>query len=189
MRAQASYAKEHAKRDALPSAAAVASSAFDAASEAGGGFGGAFAGGGLHGGGGASPAQDDAQLAAEDDGLVAMQLARHIEGEVCRMVGDAPEQAGLFLSALAAGADTRWAAGSGGHSKAAGVRKHLLTVLDTAARANALLRAMTRDARLHPGLAPPLDGPVVGTDEAQLTPADEVERMVAGGWIPPRTFR
>jgi predicted NAD/FAD-binding protein len=78
---------------------------------------------------------------------------------------------------------------AGGRERALGVRKHLLSVMGTAERANALLRAMTRDGRLHPGRAPPLKGPVVGTDELEVTPAwaDEVEQMVTGKLIPPRS--
>jgi len=135
-----------------------------------------------------SPATDDMQLVGTDDGLVSMQLSRHIETESFRMLGEDPKHAGLFLNALAAGADVRWPAVSGGRERALGVRKHLLSVMGTAERANALLRAMTRDGRLHPGLAPPLKGPVVGTDELEVTPAwaDEVEQMVTGKLIPPR---
>ena len=63
-------------------------------------------------------------------------------------------------------------------------------VLD-APRANALLRCMTCDGRLHPGLAPPLRGAVTGTEERLVTPPEEVRevrgkmlmKMVEDGYI------
>ena len=46
-------------------------------------------------------------------------------------------------------------------------------------RGGALLRLMTRDGRLDPGLAPPVAGPVVNAEAGEQTPPKEIERMRA----------
>eukprot|EP00966_Prymnesium_polylepis_P317613 7337819-Prymnesium_polylepis.1 len=48
-------------------------------------------------------------------------------------------------------------------------------------KTNALLRLATRHGRLHPGLAPQLDGPVVNSEGGEFTPPDELARMMASG--------
>ena len=62
----------------------------------------------------------------------------------------------------------------------------VITILG-ADRSNALLRLMTRDGRLHPGLAPVVSGPVVNSEAGHHTPPDELKRMhaiAAGASIP-----
>ena len=46
---------------------------------------------------------------------------------------------------------------------------------------SALLRSLTRDGRLHPGLAEPIDGPVVNSERAERTSDEDFERMMAIG--------
>ena len=45
------------------------------------------------------------------------------------------------------------------------------------AAANALLRLMTRHGRLHPGLAPPVEGPIISAEAGQQTPPEEIANM------------
>jgi hypothetical protein len=127
------------------------------------------------------------------------------------------EMAGQFLNALASGSDSQWPvetapvesvpapwhglrppsvrpvlsqAGSRPRSQAEQVRSHFVSMLG-APRANALLRAITRGGRMHPGLAPRIRGTVVGTEETQVTPAEKVRevrgkllhKMIATGYI------
>lgn len=113
-------------------------------------------------------------------GLSCMQMGRHLESEATQCVGQ--EDYGRFLSAMALGADSRWP-DSPVRERAQQIRSHLLTVLG-ARRAGALLRAMTRDGRLHPGLAPRLAGAIVGTEETHLSSFRELRAMADGGWIP-----
>ena len=40
------------------------------------------------------------------------------------------------------------------------------------------LRLATRDGRLHPGLAPPVEGEVVASERGDLTPEEEVARVL-----------
>jgi len=138
-------------------------------------------------------AEDDDQLieSGGDDGLLSMQIARHLERQTESMLGSALA-AGQFLKALAHGEDSTWPAGSHGRSSATEMRKHMITVLG-ASRANALLRAMSCHGRLYPGLAPHWEGPVVGTEQLQHTPSDQVrqvrakylQKMIASGYIEP----
>ena len=124
---------------------------------------------------------DDALLeAGDDDGLLCMQMARHVEKETAvTMMDDAP-RAGVFLSALAAGADSRWPPGAPARQIATQVRTHLITMLGQR-RAAAVLRGLARDGRLDPGLAPPLGKGVVGTDEAAFSSREELRRWVSQG--------
>ena len=100
-RARACFAAEQAAQHAPPEDDAVGASALDAARDAT-----TLDAAVAAGRGGPSPcpspATDDMQLVGTDDGLVSMQLARHIEAETVRMFGEDPKHAGLFLNALAA---------------------------------------------------------------------------------------
>ena len=114
---------------------------------------------------------------------------RHVERETVHMCSSTAE-AGRFLQALAEGADALWPDESNLKASATTVRTELITVLGVP-RANALLRSINLHGRLFPGLAPELKGPVVGTDELQATPSDQVksvrsallQKMLVGGHI------
>jgi hypothetical protein len=45
-------------------------------------------------------------------------------------------------------------------------------------QAGAVLRLATRHGRLHPGIAPKVAGPVVNSEAWELTPPDELRRML-----------
>jgi hypothetical protein len=168
-----------AARSALPSAAAASAVSDDA-----------LVGHGGRGADRSAPTAASGGGGTPDFGLLCMQLGRHVESETAKnMFGGDYGEAGRFLHALSEGQDTRWPAESPAQRQAYGVRHHLLQCLGEAERANALLRVLVRDGRLHPGLAPKLRGPVVGTDEVAFTPDDELRTMVDRGWIPPDTYR
>ena len=129
-------------------------------------------------------AMDDALMASsEGQGLLCMQLGRHVEREARNAVSGDATQPAIFLSALAAGAELRWAAESPGRLMAAQVRSHLISLLG-AETANALLRGLARDGRLHPGLAPKLSGEVVGTHDHAFTSGRELQRWLRRGADP-----
>ena len=67
--------------------------------------------------------------------------------------------------------------GSASHTAAVKLRLDLMAQFGGAVT-NALLRAMTRHGRLHPGLAPTIEGPTVNSEKSQLTPPDELARMM-----------
>jgi hypothetical protein len=124
---------------------------------------------------------DDALLAemGEADGQFWCHLAVIVEGIAVDHFGG--EKAGSFLTDLAVGADAAggaWPAASPLREAAQTIRSQLHAVLG-ADRANVLLRLLTRDGRLHPGLAPPVSGPVVDAEAGQHTSREERERMRA----------
>ena len=114
--------------------------------------------------------------------LRAFQVGRHAEAVAAATCGG-PRAGGEFLTALAAGEDAAWGASSSAARVAGRLRAQLAALLlpalspraasaeapeggaaaAAAAAAAALLRAMTRDGRLHPG-PPPVDGPVESSD-------------------------
>ena len=127
----------------------------------------------------ATAAPSEATAAAEDarfeswllgDGaaaLVAFKAGRLAETIAAKTCGGA-ERGGDFLSAMAAGADAEWAKGSKAARVAARIRGQLSGLCGgSASHASALLRALTRDGRLCPGLAPPVDGPVVASETGE----------------------
>ncbi|KAL1499527.1 hypothetical protein AB1Y20_011730 [Prymnesium parvum] len=139
--------------------------------------------------GGGGEEEDDALLAAEDDGLLCMQLGRHVEREAIRMCGGAGAAA-KFLHSLARGEDGAWPRDSRAAQNARELRVHLITALGER-RSNALLRGLAHGGRL--GLAPPLRGGVVGTEGLQHTPNEQLrplrsqmlQKMMASGYIKP----
>ena len=110
------------------------------------------------------------------------------------------ELGGRLLSALAVGADATWPADGAARAFADKVRAELVDVLlgtdggDAGAlkassecdhggsahggvAARLLLRIMTRDGRLNPGLAPPVPDEYVASERGDVTPAEEVARL------------
>ena len=99
--------------------------------------------------------------------LTAFKAGRLAETIAAKTCGGA-EQGGDFLSAMAAGADAGWVEGSKAARVAARIRGQLSGLCGgSASHAAALLRALTRDGRLCPGLAPPVDGPVVASETGE----------------------
>lgn len=116
--------------------------------------------------------------------LICLQAYRVIECAAKSVCGGDAAKGGEFLTALGCGADARWPPDSPSRRLARKLRSELAGLLDgSTLRAALLLYAMTRDGRLHPGLAPPLgvDGMVVSSDGhgAGTTPPDELERVLA----------
>ena len=89
---------------------------------------------------------------------------------------------GRFLNAVAAAEDAAWGL-DGRHAAcafAAKLREEVAAVAGSDAAARALLRQCTRDGRLYPGLAPPIEGPIVRSEHGETTPEDEVEAALGG---------
>ena len=89
---------------------------------------------------------------------------------------------GRFLNAVAAAEDAAWWL-DGRHAAcvfAAKLREEVAAVAGSDAAARALLRQCTRDGRLYPGLAPPIEGPIVRSEHGETTPEDEVEAALGG---------
>jgi hypothetical protein len=89
---------------------------------------------------------------------------------------------GLFLNAVAAAEAAAWGL-EGRHAAcafAAKLREEVAAVAGSDAAARALLRQCTRDGRLYPGLAPPIEGPIVRSEHGETTPEDEVEAALGG---------
>ena len=84
----------------------------------------------------------------------------------------------LFLKAIAHGADSTWPPGSDARARARRIREELMALLGGAAT-NALLRMVSRDGRLSPGLAPAVEGETVNSEKGAMTPAEEVHRWFA----------
>lgn len=123
-------------------------------------------------------------------GLQALLMVRYVENRVCQELG--ASGVGPFLNALAAGADAGTppaapprkgtpplaARGSATYFLATTLRCALLSQFGVDGTC-ALLRAMTRHGRLHPG--PPEVGgadEVVNSEAKQVTPPDQVARML-----------
>ena len=83
--------------------------------------------------------------------------------------------AGAVSSAMA---EAIGAPGSASHNAASTLRLDLIAQIGVD-EACALLRAMTRDGRLYPGTALPIEGPTVNSEKSEVTPAHELRRMLA----------
>jgi len=109
-----------------------------------------------------------------------LHASRLLEASARSLFG--ADNSGAFLTAMGAGADASWPKGTRPRDVADRLRAELAGVLGGGAAVRALLAAMTRDGRLHPGLAPPVEGPVVsgemGRGEFKVTPPEELARML-----------
>ena len=114
--------------------------------------------------------------------MAALHAGRMVEGGAPKLMGGDEQLGARFLGALAAGAESGWP-GNDAAAKARRLRSELMAILGTP-RANALLRCISRDGRLHPGLAPAVEGPIVNSEKEQYTPRDEAERL----WADAATF-
>ena len=102
----------------------------------------------------------------DDSGRRCVFKARELETECREHFGGDAAKACQFLSKLAEGADApkggEWPVNSAEHLFATQLRFKLVATLGLE-QGNALLRAMARDGRLHPGLAPKVGKDAVST--------------------------
>lgn len=106
----------------------------------------------------------------------ALLAARHTEGCSAELLGSGTA-AGRFLTQLARGEDASWH-DSATKRHADRTRAGLMALLGSAERASALLRAMTRDGRLYPGLAPSIGPHVVNSEKGQLSSEDAYKKAL-----------
>jgi len=114
--------------------------------------------------------RDDAALQSAD-GLSCLLLARRFEGSLTELLGSA-RAAGELLTDMAAGAELRWGEATPMRRHARHARAEMMGMLG-GELTNALLRAMARDGRLHPGLAPEIVGPTVNSEAGELSTEDK----------------
>lgn len=130
---------------------------------------------------------------AADDAIIAsdprlaydcLHASRMIESAAQNVMGDNKELGNKFLVALAAGADAHWPEQDGAAIKARRLRQELMAVLDADGHrgaTNALLRMVSRDGRLWPGLAPEVAGDdYINSEKGALTPLSEVAAWFSG---------
>ena len=139
-------------------------------------------------------ARDDAEKEQQEEALGALMstssgailclhAARMAEQGATAVCGGS-RAGGRFLNAVAAAEDAAWGL-EGRHAVcalAAKLRDEVAAVVGSDAAARALLRQCTRDGRLYPGLAPPIEGPIVRSEHGETTPEDEVEAALGGAW-------
>ena len=133
------------------------------------------------GGGTACPAADGEawlQCASSPCSLTASSVARRCLVTGHKLMGGDEALGNRFLAALAAGAESGWPVHQEAATKATRLRRELMSVLG-ARCTNALLRAISRDGRLYPGLAPKVEGPIINSEKSQYTPREEAERLFA----------
>ena len=138
-----------------------------------------------------APPSDAADGGGDDDDALAalvgdepraaircMHAARMVESGAVTVCGGW-QLGGRFLNAVAEGADSEWAPldSVAARGFASRVRDELTTLLGDPAAAMLLLRMITRDGRLHPGLAPPPPEVYVASERGDITPAEEVARL------------
>lgn len=158
----------------------------------------------LLGGGSAASEAAWAEDTDSASGLRALVTGRWLETEAATMVKEAGLECsvGQLLNALAEGQDaidpaearefgvptggikrTRKAddvigpSGSATHTVATKLRLSLIGQLGVE-KSCALLRVVTRHGRLHPGIAPKIEGPVVNSEKSENTPPDEWRRLI-----------
>ena len=85
--------------------------------------------------------------------LTAFKAGRLAEAVAARACGGDTARGGELLTDIAAGEDRGWPPGSKPDRIARRIRAQLSALLGGQAAAAALLRALTQDGRLHPGLS------------------------------------
>ena len=142
-----------------------------------------------------SAACGDSLLIADDgtNGLRCLLAWRWLERNACGFHKEDADKVGRMLSAMAAGGDDPeslvrrkvtadsqpiGAAGSETNYCAQQLRLWLVRSLG-APLACAVMRVACRHGRLHPGLAPPLEGPVVNAEVGQQSAPDDVRAVIA----------
>jgi len=129
---------------------------------------------------------DAAELEVEGDGgLLSLLLAMRIE-VVAAAHFKGLEKGGPLIAALAAGGDAGVGAGDAwpldtpdAIALATGIRRQALALLRCPKKVNALLRSMSHDGRLFPGLAPKVHGPTVNSEKGGVTPQEDVRKLMA----------
>jgi len=131
------------------------------------------------GGGPGSEADPESDPAFGDhaSALRCLHASRMLEAAANKVCGGDPQKGGAFLTAMAAGDDASWQRDSQAAMYAAKLRSELAGWLGSSASVGALLRAMTRDGRLYPGLAQPIEGPVVNSEKGDVTPDKVLARL------------
>jgi hypothetical protein len=84
---------------------------------------------------------------------------------------------GRLLTAMADGKDGNWPAVSKARQFARRLRTEVADVLGSPEACDALLELLTMDGRLHPGLAPPVVGPIVSAERGDITQAPPDEAL------------
>lgn len=107
-----------------------------------------------------------------------VHAARMAESAATVVCGSA-EAGGRLLNAVARGADHGWPPSSRARAFAARLREELQVAIGEPSSVDALLHLIVRDGRLHPGLAPPVEGTIVSSEAGDLTPPDELARLFA----------
>ena len=130
----------------------------------------------------ASNSQEDEALAlvmADVAGAVRCLHAARMAESAATIVCGSADNGGRFLNALAARTDLDGKSPFSGAatSFAAKLRQEMTAAVGNAAASQALLRQMTRDGRLSPGMAPTVAGPVVLSENGDLTPEADVKRL------------
>ena len=110
-----------------------------------------------------------------------LHASRMIESAASKLMADNRDMGNKFLLAIAHGADANWPENDGATQKARRLRQELMAVLGGGRIVNALLRLVSRDGRLYPGLAPKTGDDYVNSEKGVQTPLSEVERWFAGG--------
>jgi hypothetical protein len=109
-----------------------------------------------------------------------LHASRMVESAAKSMFGD---RGGAFITAMGAGQDAGWPVGSHARNVADRMRAELSGVLGGGGAVRTMLRLMTRDGRLYPGMAPPVEGPVVSAEprrgDLRTTPPDQMELLRA----------
>lgn len=109
-----------------------------------------------------------------------LHASRMVESAASSMFGD---MGGAFITTMGAGEDACWPTGSRARTVADRMRAELSGVLGGGGAVRTLLHSMTRDGRLHPGIAPPVMGPVVSAEprrgDLRTTPPEQMERLRA----------
>uniref|UniRef100_A0A7S0J9D4 JmjC domain-containing protein n=1 Tax=Calcidiscus leptoporus TaxID=127549 RepID=A0A7S0J9D4_9EUKA len=115
------------------------------------------------------------------EALTWLHTSRMVELVARKLCGDDWAQGGRFLNAMARGDDTNWPVASAIKQTAKRLRSEMAMALGGAANVGKLLRLLSRDGRLYPGLAPKIEGPWVGSEpgaDYQVTPPEELEQML-----------
>ena len=114
-----------------------------------------------------------------------LHASRMVESAAKSIFG---ERSGAFITAMGVSEDASWPHESKARSVAERLRAELTGVLGGVGAVHTLLRLMTRDGRLFPGLAPAVDGPVVSAEPRRgtlrCTPPEQVQhfRAKARAW-------
>ena len=115
------------------------------------------------------------------EALTWLHTSRMVELAARKLCGGDWAQGGRLLNAMAQGDDSRWPVTSPIRLTAERLRSEMAVALGGAANVAILLRLISQDGRLYPGLAPVVEGPWVGSEpgaDFQVTPPEELKQML-----------